>query len=433
MAPPALGLSSTTIPPNHTSRPFQPSLAHLPILAKMLTQMNNTLTALLHLWILTKTAPFLPYRWNLYPANFLTATSKIVWLDPFTKHGMIMSFHLRLIPTPGPFKSPSPKNVPATKHLNVKAPNPSIASTLTLCKILSAMVWPPAPTLQPFYSLLPHKENWQVGLVSQLKAQLPSSLLHSSNGSLTENSLAAPNPYISPALTLDQLSPQPNSFLNAHHLELELKLPRLNIKRWTVHVKPNGAKSTTPPSFFLTTQDLAVPSFFMRMPMQFTLSMSARPRTLLTSQAQHCKLLCLWLSLLLQTTLWTNFLQQTYYLQTATSTRLSRHLPRIPWQFCRLVNPLSWSTAAPCHNPRRLLQWRLQLSSLFWFQTFCWSCSIHLLPLQPKWTSQHWRELWTIHVPPNWFCSQPWPTIIYLHWWSAFPTHPCHHPRNDWW
>jgi hypothetical protein len=139
MAPPALGLSSTTIPPNHT-RLSQPSLAHLPILTKTLIQMNNTLMALLHLWILTKTAPSLICLWNLYPVNLLTATSKILWLDLFTKHEMIMSSHLQLTPTPGPFESPSARNVPAAKHLNVKAPNPSIASTLTLCKILSAMV-----------------------------------------------------------------------------------------------------------------------------------------------------------------------------------------------------------------------------------------------------------------------------------------------------
>ena len=37
------------------------------------------------------------------------------------------------------------------------------------------------------------------------------------------------------------LSPQPNSFPNAHHLELESKLPLLNIKRGMVYAKPNGA------------------------------------------------------------------------------------------------------------------------------------------------------------------------------------------------
>jgi hypothetical protein len=31
--------------------------------------------------------------------------------------------------------------VPATKHLNIKASNPSIVSTLTLCEILSSLVW----------------------------------------------------------------------------------------------------------------------------------------------------------------------------------------------------------------------------------------------------------------------------------------------------
>ena len=203
-------------------------------------------------------------------------------------------------------------------------------------------------------------------------------------------------------------------------------------------------QSLMAPTFFLTTQDLAAPSFIMSMPMQSTSSMSARPKTLLTkmaiqqrpistapTQAQHCKLPCIWVSLLFQT-LSTNFLQQTYYLQTATSTRLLRHFPWIPWQFRRLVNLLSWSTAAPCHNRQRLLWWRLQLNSLFQFQTFCWSRT-HPLPLQPEWTLQHWIELWTIHLPPNWICSQPWPTIIYLHWWNTFPTHPCHHLRNNWW
>jgi hypothetical protein len=43
-------------------------------------------------------------------------------------------------PNTWPFESPSAKSVPVTKHLNVKATNPSIAFTLTLCKILSAMV-----------------------------------------------------------------------------------------------------------------------------------------------------------------------------------------------------------------------------------------------------------------------------------------------------
>jgi hypothetical protein len=118
----------------------QPSLNHLPILTKILIQMNNTLMTLLHLWIMTKTAPLLLCLWNLYPVDSLTATSKILWSVPFTKHGMITSFHLQLTPTPGPFESPSAKNVPATKRNNVKAPSPSIASTLTLCKILSAMV-----------------------------------------------------------------------------------------------------------------------------------------------------------------------------------------------------------------------------------------------------------------------------------------------------
>jgi hypothetical protein len=94
--------------------------------------MNNTLMTLLNLWILTTTAPSLFCLWNFYPADLLTATSEILWSDPFTTHGMIMSFHLQLTPTPGPFESPSAKNVPATKHLNVKAPNSSIASALTL-------------------------------------------------------------------------------------------------------------------------------------------------------------------------------------------------------------------------------------------------------------------------------------------------------------
>jgi hypothetical protein len=94
---------------------------------------------LLHLWIMTETAPSLLCLWNLYPVDLLTATSKILWSVPFTKPGMITFFHLQLTPTPGPFESPSAKNVPATKHLNIKAPNLSIASTLTLCEILSAM------------------------------------------------------------------------------------------------------------------------------------------------------------------------------------------------------------------------------------------------------------------------------------------------------
>jgi hypothetical protein len=88
---------------------------------------------------MTKTAPSLRCLWNLYPVDLLTATSEILWSVPFTKHGMITPFHLQLTPTPGPFEFPSAKNVPATKHLNAKAPNPSIASTSTLCEILSAM------------------------------------------------------------------------------------------------------------------------------------------------------------------------------------------------------------------------------------------------------------------------------------------------------
>jgi hypothetical protein len=55
--------------------------------------MNNTSMTLRHLWILTKTAPSLLCLWSLYSVNLLTATSKILWLDPFTKHGMIMSSH----------------------------------------------------------------------------------------------------------------------------------------------------------------------------------------------------------------------------------------------------------------------------------------------------------------------------------------------------
>jgi hypothetical protein len=89
---------------------------------------------------MTKTTPSLLYLWNLLPVDLLTATSKILWLDPFTKHGMIKSFPQQLIQTLGPFKFPSAKNVPATKHLNVKERNPSIALTLTLCEIPSALV-----------------------------------------------------------------------------------------------------------------------------------------------------------------------------------------------------------------------------------------------------------------------------------------------------
>ena len=112
---------------------------HLPTLAQTLTQMNKTLMTLLHLWILTKTAPSLLYFWNLFPVDLFTAASIILWLDHFTKHGMIMSFPQQLIPTLGSFEFPSAKNLPAAKNLNVKPPSPSIASTLTLCKILSAM------------------------------------------------------------------------------------------------------------------------------------------------------------------------------------------------------------------------------------------------------------------------------------------------------
>jgi hypothetical protein len=64
--------------------------------------MNNTLMTLLHLLIMTKTAPSLLCLWNLYPIDLLTATSKILWSVPFTKHGMITPFHLQLTPTPGP-------------------------------------------------------------------------------------------------------------------------------------------------------------------------------------------------------------------------------------------------------------------------------------------------------------------------------------------
>jgi hypothetical protein len=68
-----------------------------------------------------------------------------------------------------------------------------------------------------FIVTTPCKLTGWIGLPTESTASIITALKQS----LTEqNSFATPNLSISSALTLDQLSPQPNSFLSAHHWTL---------------------------------------------------------------------------------------------------------------------------------------------------------------------------------------------------------------------
>ena len=122
-------------------------------------------------------------------------------------------------------------------------------------------------------------------------------------------------------------------------------------------------------------------------------------------------------------TLWTDFPQQAYHIQTTTSACIPRYLHWIPRELSRLASLLSWPPPAHQYHSRRLLWQRLQLSPCLWFKTLCRSHS-HPISSRSKWTPKLW-QFWTISCPPNWIPCQPWHYTIHLHWiipwlWTTF-------------
>ena len=174
--------------------------------------------------------------------------------------------------------------------------------------------------------------------------------------------------------------------------------------------KAKCVKSTTLPALSSTMQDLEVPPSIIHMLMQFKSSMSALLKMLLikmetqqkpiNSDSNASPALPTSASLDVQHSskhYKPTFRQQDYHLQATTPMCFSLHLPQFSWKLRRLAHLLFRSTPKPHRHPRCQLRWRLQFSSLFRFRTLCWSHP-HPLPLQSKWTSQHSRELWTIHL-----------------------------------